>query len=87
MRVTTVFKILIFIIMAGSLSIFYVQNTTPVGIQFPFGRPHHFGLIYIIGIAYVAGLSTALTVVIMVNSKMSKKRKTEETEELVEDEE
>ena len=79
-------KILIFILVVAFLAIFFTQNTHPVNIHFPLGRAYRFGLIYLLLIGYLLGVSTALFLTIIVNAKIRKKRKSRESKELLEGE-
>ncbi|UCC95283.1 MAG: DUF1049 domain-containing protein [Candidatus Omnitrophota bacterium] len=85
MRFITAIKILISILVIILLAIFFMQNTHPVDIQFPFVRGHRFGLIYLLLIAYLSGALTTFFITIIVNAKMRKKRKLKESEELLEE--
>lgn len=85
MRKRTVLKILICILIATVLGIFYRQNTGPVDIQVPFGQPRNFGLIYLLLISYGLGVVTTLYVLFVVNAKRKKKRSLADSQTLVED--
>lgn len=85
MRIVTAFKLLFALLVITLLSIFYVQNTGKVDIQFPFGRPYAFGLIHSFIVAYLLGVITTVYVTLVINAKIRKKRKLEESKELIEE--
>jgi len=87
MRFTTWIKIFFFLFVVGFLTIFYLQNTHHVGIQFPFGRPYQFRLIFMLLISFFSGVITTILGTAWIRIKWGKMHKEEESEELVEDEE
>jgi uncharacterized integral membrane protein len=86
MRLISWIKLLIITLVVIFLSIFFMQNRGPVGIQFPFGGPCHFGLIYLILISYAMGILTAFLIATIAGSAIKKKRKLKESEDLIEEE-
>ncbi|MBU1924270.1 MAG: DUF1049 domain-containing protein [Candidatus Omnitrophica bacterium] len=86
MRFITWLKILIFLLVIALLTVFFIQNTGPVAMHFPFSRPYHFGLIYILLIAYFLGVLTAVLAVFMISARAKKKKTLEESKDLVEEE-
>lgn len=86
MRFVTTLKILVFIVIATLLAIFYIQNTGRVAIQFPFGRPYQFRFIYILLTAFATGVVTALFITFMITAKIKKKMRSEESKDLVDEE-
>lgn len=86
MRFFTAVKLIISLLILVLLTIFYFQNTMPTDIQFPFTRVFHVRLIYLLLISYGLGVLTAICVVMKINAYLEKRRKLEETEDLVEEE-
>ena len=86
MRVITVIRILVWILAIVLLIIFFKQNTRPVDIEFPFVRHHRFGLIYLLLISFLLGAFTSFFITIAVSAKIRKKRKSKESEDLLEGE-
>ena len=86
MRIITTIKILLFILALTLVTIFFLQNTGPVGIQFPFGKAGRLGLIYLLLIAYFSGVFSSFFMMIIISAKVKKRRRLRESEELVEEE-
>ena len=86
MRLITWIKLLTIIVLIILISIFFVQNRGHVGIQFPFGGPRHFGLIYMLLVAYLLGIFTTVLASFMISAKIKKKKRLEESEDLFEEE-
>lgn len=85
MRFVTSLKIIALIVSIALLAIFYIQNTGPAEIQFPFGRPYRFGLIYMLLISFAAGVLTTVFITMMISAKIKRKRRSEESEALVDE--
>lgn len=86
MRFVTKAKIFLGIILLILIIIFFRQNTHHVGIQFPFGRPYQFRLIYMLLIAFTSGILTALLIGIGIIRTIKRKEALENSQELVEEE-
>jgi uncharacterized integral membrane protein len=86
MRAITWIKTFIVILTVIFLAIFFTQNRGPAIIQFPFTRPRHFGLIYLLLISFALGVVASLSVAFTVRAKIKKKKMSDESEELFEEE-
>ena len=87
MRFITSFKIFLVVIAVIMIAVFVNQNTHHVPIQFPFARPYQFRLILMLLISFTSGIILTLFSVMYINAKIAKKKRLEESEDLVEDEE
>ncbi|MBF0571462.1 MAG: hypothetical protein HQL12_06270 [Candidatus Omnitrophica bacterium] len=90
MKVKTVIKIIAGILAFIFLGFFVFENSDPVRIWIPLIKNRQCGLIYIIAISYLLGISNMFWLMTHFGAKMKKKRQvsesTEEGQELFEDE-
>ncbi|MBF0253580.1 MAG: DUF1049 domain-containing protein [Candidatus Omnitrophica bacterium] len=87
MGILTFLKVLVGVLVAALLTVFYIQNTGPAPIQFPFTRIFHMPLMFMLLAAYVAGIVTALFGAFWLGARMKKHNEEEDPDEqLVEEE-
>ncbi|MBF0594570.1 MAG: hypothetical protein HQL22_06350 [Candidatus Omnitrophica bacterium] len=81
MKINLILKILAFILFLLFMGMFIFENLDPVRIWIPFFKGRQFGLIYIIGITYVIGLSNMFWVMVHFGARMKRKQQAVEAEE------
>ena len=92
MKLTTVFKIILGLLFVVFLGMFIFENIDPVRIWIPLFKGRQCGLIYIILVSYVIGVSNMFWFMVHFGSKMKRKQKLtelkeqEQEQELFEDE-
>lgn len=92
MKVSTVLKIALFLLVFTLFGMFIFENLDPVSIWIPLFKGRQFSLILIIAIAYFLGVSNAVWVMLHFGAKMRKRQKmleaeAEQSEVLFEDDE
>jgi len=91
MRFSTVVKMIAGLLFLILIIFFVFENLDPVMIWIPFIKDRHFGLIYIILVFYLLGISNAFWVITFVGAERKKRLKLKEIPEaeqsLFEDEE
>ncbi|MBF0503614.1 MAG: hypothetical protein HQL14_00790 [Candidatus Omnitrophica bacterium] len=90
MKVKTVIKIIAGLLAIILLGFFIFENSDPVRIWLPLIKNRQCGLIYIIAISYLLGISNMFWLMTHFGAKLKQRRKlaesTEEGQELFEDE-
>ncbi len=92
MKITTVFKIILGLLAIVFMGMFVFENIDPVRIWIPLFKGRQCGLIYIIAVSYLLGVSNMFWFMVHFGSKMKRKKKAledqiEEGQELFQDEE
>ena len=90
MKIQTVLKIIALLLAVIFLGMFIFENLDPVPIWIPLFKGRHCGLIYIIVVSYLIGLSNMFWFMVHMGSRMKKKKQLNEPaddeQELFEDE-
>ncbi|MBF0123279.1 MAG: hypothetical protein HQL21_07755 [Candidatus Omnitrophica bacterium] len=90
MKPTTVLKIILGFLVLVLLVFFVFENLDPVRIWIPLFKGRQCGLIYIIGVSYLIGVSNMFWLMVHFGARMKKKQAakevTEDGQELFEDE-
>lgn len=75
--IMAIIKIVVFVLIVVLATIFFLQNSDPAVVHFPFSRPQHIGMVYLLLVTFFVGVIVGVAVTLIVGKKIKKMRESE----------